>query len=147
MCKLLCNLKAVLYRTQFQNLGLFTQEEALSHVDYVRFLLKHYVRQWLQSPSVPDAPLNDLTLYRDLLAVKPSSPMHQFAEPMLCKLDGQLWYLSEELVPLVLFSDKLTNAEKAKCARNMKNYHETGGKVLQGRSKITTQILKKSSKI
>ena len=67
-------MKAVLYRTQFQNLGLFTQEEALSHVDYVRFLLKHYVRQWLQSPSVADAPLNDLTLYRDHLAVKPSWP-------------------------------------------------------------------------
>ena len=147
MCKLICEMKAVLYRSQFQDLGLFTAEEAESHVEYVRFLLKHYVRQWLESPSVADAPFNDLSLFYDLQAVKPSSPLHQFAEPMLHKLDCHLWYLSEELVPLVLFSDKLTEAQKVKCARAMRMHHKPGGESLRGGGKLTTPILQKSTKI
>ena len=43
---------------------------------------------------------------------------------------------------LVFFSDKLTEAEKAKCARVMRKYYEPGGKALEGSGKLTTPVLK-----
>ena len=47
----------------------------------------------------------------------------------------------------MLFSDKLTESQKAKCARVMRKHHKPGGESLQGRGKLTTPILQKSTKI
>ena len=105
------------------------------------------MRQWLECPSTADAPYNDLTLYQQLLAVKPSSPHYQFAKPMLDKLNDHLWACSEEHALVALFSTKLSDAEKKKCAMAMIKCHKAGAKALQGKGKLTTPLLKRGTKI
>ena len=147
MAKVINDMKLVLYRSQFVARGLITEQEAEEHVGYVRFLLRYYVRQWLQCPSVEDAALNDLRLYQDLKRIKPDSPYMKYAAPMLRKLNLHLWYLSEEHAATSLFSNKLSLSEKSLIARAMRKYHSNNDCTTTPDGKLITPIISASTKL
>lgn len=74
------------------------------------FTLTLYVKAWFSAPCACDAPYNDLCLLQQLevyLAVD-----GQVANVALSKLRSHLWYLSEDLILLALFSKKVHSSEK-----------------------------------
>ena len=81
---------------------------------FAMFLLYVYIPWWFQCSSAISAPFSDLMLVKTL---------HQFkqidatvASSALKKLQLHLWYLTEEMVSLSLFDDRVTDTEKAKIA-------------------------------
>ena len=60
--------------------------------------------------SAADAPWNDLQLYQDLLRYEGVSTMISKSEVRALKL--HLWYLTEEMVPLALFSSKVPTEQR-----------------------------------
>ena len=81
------------------------------------FYSVYYARAWLTSMFAADAPLQDLTCIKNLEKVcndkgKWPELFQRIARAAFEKLILHTWYLSERLVPLVLFSDKLDNSDK-----------------------------------
>ena len=82
-----------------------------------------YILPWLNAPSAPDASFNDLQFFKDI---------HLFGETINKKLavrvheifQNQFWYLTEELVPFSLFSNKISNEEKKIIANQIVKYHK-----------------------
>ena len=62
------------------------------------------------------APLNDLLFMRDL---KLGIPSQRVADEALKAFKRHLWYISEELVVLSLFDDRIASSEKAAMVANM----------------------------
>ena len=69
---------------------------------------------------------------------------YELAFAMREKLNLHLWYLSEELVFLCLFSKLLSDAEKNLCAKAMKRYHLKKDLSLNPSGKLTTPVLSKT---
>jgi hypothetical protein len=59
-----------------------------------------YTKSWISAPSVADAPVNDLNLYKDLITYKTINS--EISEAALNKFAGHLCYLSPELVPSII---------------------------------------------
>ena len=78
-----------------------------------------------------DAPVNDLILAESLRKM-PSHLLKSYplfknmGEAMKTRLEEHLWYLSEELVVMSLFSEKLDEPQKNRCRKEMlRHYKET----------------------
>lgn len=145
MAKVICELKIALYSTQLIALGMITANEAQVHRRLASFLLQYYVRQWLQCTDGTNAAPNDLALYKDLL--KANKEHVTYANAMLNRLDAHLWFLSEELVVLCLFSTNLTDHVKRQCAKQMLQYW---GRMEEGytrRGKLITPELRERTQL
>ncbi len=64
-----------------------------------------------------DAPSNDLNLYKALLQYREVD--RELADSALETLSRHRWYLAEHVVPFALFSDNVTDEEKAKIAEKL----------------------------
>ena len=67
-----------------------------------------YCKWWIRCPLPASAPLNDL----DLLVSIANYPDKIVAEAAMKAVKRHLWYLTEEMVPLALFSPDLSNKKK-----------------------------------
>ena len=67
----------------------------------------------------PDAPVNDLNLCKQIKQY--SSVNKVVSKSALKKFENHLWYLGSELLPLSLFSSKITSEEKGLIADAMVN--------------------------
>lgn len=67
---------------------------------FVQFIAIVYIPWWITCPVAADAPVNDLKLLTAILEY----PNKVVSTSALNALKRHLWYLSEELVPLALFS-------------------------------------------
>ena len=130
MAKILCEFKIVLFSSQLINLGLITEDEAFSHKQLTLFLILYYVKPWMTATLSIDAPVNDIWLANTLKKI-PSHLLSKYplfksmGDSMKSKLEDHLWYLSEELVVLSLFSKKMDDAQKNRCRKAMlKHYTE-----------------------
>ena len=91
-----------------------------------------------------DAPNNGLELINSLSKLPSHLVKNQplfkcMGNAMLAKLEDHLWYLSEELVVLSLFSDKLDDAMKNKCRKVMlKAFKEEIGQI---KGKLVTPVI------
>ena len=135
MAKILCEFKIVMFSSQLIELELITNEDASLHQQLVLFLIFYYVKPWMTATQSRNAPVNDLELVNTLKKIpchllKNHSLFKSMGDAMFSKLEDHLWYLSEELVVLSLFSDKLDEVQKDKCRKAMlKHYTEDLGVV------------------
>ena len=116
------------------------------------FLCLHYVEAWITSPLAFDAPKNDLLYYKSLTANielmkqnqnKYPKGFQQLFEAMKTKLENHLWYLSESLVVLGLFSDKVSVYDKQAMAKVMlknKNDSSASTEMLMPTMKPSTHL-------
>ena len=106
MAKEIYCLKIYLFRELFK---LMAQElKALRRI--CLFTVTIYMKAWFTAPSSSDAPYNDLCLLQTLESF--GKVDSQVADIALKKMRGHLWYLSEDLIGLALFSDCVWNSEK-----------------------------------
>ena len=105
MAKGIYCLKIYLFREQFK---LAHELQALRRI--CLFTATIYVKAWFTAPNSSDAPHNDLCLLQTLECF--GLVDKQVAEIALEKMKRHLWYLSEDLIGLALFSDFVWNSEK-----------------------------------
>jgi hypothetical protein len=106
MAKGIYCLKMYLFREQLQ----LTSHELQALRRICLFTITIYVKAWISAPSSADAPYNDLCLLQTLESF--ASVDRQVADIALKKMKGHLWYLSEDLIGLALFSDHVWDNEK-----------------------------------
>lgn len=79
-----------------------------------------YIRYWNRSSILFDAPPNDLKFLQDIQRYR--SIDESVADIATAALNRHLYYMSEELVPLSLFSEKLQIAEKNEIREKLINF-------------------------
>ena len=147
MAKILCEFKIVLFSTQLIKLGLITGDKASSHKQLTLFLILYYVKPWMTATLASDAPVNDLILANSLRKM-PSHLLRSYplfenmGDAMKTRLEEHLWYLSEELVVMSLFSDKLDEQQKNKCRKAMLSHYRENLDPVTG--KLITPLLSNS---
>jgi len=88
-------------------------EETFEHLRRINvFLNLFYVPLWMRASSGADAPYYDLQLFHDMIAYREVDK--EIAEEVLRKLANHCWYLTEEVVPFVLFSNNPAVTEEIK---------------------------------
>ena len=100
----------------------FLMEDELFHMLHrlAIFLTLYYIPHWLTTSIGVDAPVNDLLFFKNLLKLK--SIDLQIAMAALSALIRHMWYLTEEFVPICLFSSKVCDQEKAQIAKQIVKY-------------------------
>ena len=113
MAKAIYCLKIWLFRNQFT----LTRTEVNGIKSLNSWLVRYYVKSWFLSRCPISAPAHDLKWLKELDALK----FHQadISKVSLKKLSGHLWYLSEELVALAFFDDKVSNETKRKMVQGL----------------------------
>lgn len=81
---------------------------------FCMFVALIYAKHWNRSPIAVDAPFNDLKLMKELHAYGRIDA--EIARVALGVHKRHLWYLSDELVVLSLFSDKVSTDDKSTMA-------------------------------
>ena len=82
-----------------------------------QYAVKFYVPQFLLASLGRDAPSNDLNLFKSLLQYREVD--RELADSALDTLSRHRWYLAEHVIPFALFSDNVTDEEKAKIAERL----------------------------
>lgn len=109
MAKLLYAMKMVLLSKQIpKELGVFAAGQLSKLQRFVRFILLVYVPWWITCTHPADAPVNDLQLLRSIQSYNDEV----ISTSALKAFRNHLWYLTEELVPLSLFSKLVTTEDK-----------------------------------
>jgi len=106
MAKGIYCLKIYLFREQFK----LTQQELRSLRRICLFTITIYVKAWFTAASSCDAPYNDLCMLQSLELY--ADVDREVANIAVKKMRGHLWYLSEDLIALALFSDNVWDSEK-----------------------------------
>lgn len=113
MAKLLYSIKITLLENNIAQLpqGTVTTKHQLPKIrDFVIFATIIYSSWWITCSHTADAPWNDLDLYKRLLAY--DSVNSSVSQSAIKALKRHLWYLTEEMIPLALFSGIVPNTEK-----------------------------------
>ena len=117
MAKLLYSIKITLLENNIAQLpqGTVTTKHQLPKIrDFVTFATIIYSSWWITCSHTADAPWNDLDLYKRLLAY--DSVNSSVSQSAIKALKRHLWYLTEEMIPLALFSEIVPNTEKQSIA-------------------------------
>ena len=134
MAKLIYCIKICLFYAQLAESEVFSEKLLQEVRSLVIFLVLYHIKPWFTCSSAVDAPFNDLqlhkTLQEDLIVFEKSKDQYpplffDVAQAYLHKFDNHLWYLSERLSVLSLFSSKVTVSEKKSIAQRLLKYKET----------------------
>ncbi|GBM85416.1 hypothetical protein AVEN_114591-1 [Araneus ventricosus] len=82
-----------------------------------KFNALFYVKNWLSSSIVADAPYNDFKLWHDLKKYCRHDP--QVSNAAMKAMERHLWYLTEECAVFSLFSNRLSSSERQLIARTL----------------------------
>lgn len=127
MAKLIYAIKIYLFRNQSHVFHL-TKKELCQLQRFVQFGALLYTRAWVEAPLAAEAPAGDLEFWSNLEAYK--SIDREIATATMKVLEHHLWYLSDELVGLALFSDRVPATEKVKIVEGMSR--EPGVRCVRG---------------
>jgi hypothetical protein len=106
MSKAIYSLKIWLFRSQFR----LTVSEVEALKNFTVFIVMVYIQAWFSCPSPITAARTDLQLLKTL-----QTYFHpEISAAALSKFSNHLWYLSENLVLLCIFDDKL-DLESKRC--------------------------------
>ena len=106
MAKALYAMKIYMFHHQFH----VTDRELRSIRRFATFVALVYMEHWFRSPNSTSAPHNDLILMKKLRKYREiDSEVAKCAEKAMA---GHLWYLSEHLVSLALFSSEVASETK-----------------------------------
>lgn len=106
MARAIYALKTYLFREHMD----LDSEFVVSLERFCIFVALIYTKHWNRCTNPVDAPYNDLKLMKELDAYKEID--REIADVAARAHKRHLWYLSDELVVLTLFSDKVSNYDK-----------------------------------
>ena len=120
MSKAIYILKLALLAHQLNQSQLSWQKKQKIHL-LALWVVFCYMESWFRSPSLEDAAYNDLQLLSSLLSFNkvPGKLSKKITAKTVEILRRHTWYFAEELIPIVLFSDKVGDAEKQKIAEKI----------------------------
>ena len=156
MAKALYTIKIALYRNQLQQT--FSEEKLLEITSLALFLALFYTKAWLTCTNTSDSPINDLKLLKNFIKIEEMTKERRviwraefpsFVVGARKKFENHLWYLSERLVPLSLFSNNLHVAEKQQLRKTMIKFENATPSAKQEMlqcSSFGTKKLRKNSK-
>lgn len=104
MSKVIYAIKVWIFRGQFR----LTSREERSLKRIGLFSVRYYTKAWTEASTSVKAPLNDLQLLQSLSSYKDKD----VAKAAASKLRKHIWYLSEELVAMAMFDDRLSTTTK-----------------------------------
>ena len=121
MAKVIYSIKIALFRTQLVK---YLEGDLNNKItDLALFHCIVYAKSWFSALSPFNAAINDVSLLKSLVDLRDdatASPIiRSFGEATLGKLDLHLWYSSERLVALALFSGHLPETEKTAMAKSL----------------------------
>ena len=106
-------LKMILLQSQLEIDG----ETLMRLQQFADFVACYYAPNWFRCPLPADASSLDLKFLKRLLVLgKSEGSMQNIAKVVVDTMRRHLWYLTEELVPFALCSDKLHKEEKQRFA-------------------------------
>ena len=123
MAKLLYSFKIVLLKDRILDLpkgSVFTAQQYEKLERFVFGAAFFYVPWWLSAGVAAESPVNDLNYIKSVHSYSLIDP--QLSESALRAFKNHLWYLTEELILLALFSSSLSSAEKEELVKELKNY-------------------------
>lgn len=112
MAKAIYTMKIFIFRHQFR----LTQREDEAIRKLVTFLLRIYIKNWISAPKAAWAPMNDLKLCQELSTYDDVD----IKSACTSKIASHLWYLSEDLIGLSIFDERVSETEKEAIVRRMK---------------------------
>ena len=92
--------------------AVFAVQQQKKIQQFVQFVVFCYIPWWITAPIPSRAPENDVMLIESLQQYRTIDSI--CADAAIKSLDSHTWYLTEELVPLALFSSNVNNAMKNK---------------------------------
>lgn len=92
------------------------EEKAIREISL--FTVVVYIKYWFEAGLAARAPTNDLQLLKDLVEYETFNP--NLSRKASKKILGHLWYLSEELVALAFFDDKVPIETKREMVNALK---------------------------
>lgn len=136
MAKLIYAIKIHLFREED---GFKTTQKEKSQLErFVNFGVLVYVKYWFEAPMATNAAWADLSLWKDMTNYEVIDP--QISEVVKNAIKSHLWYLSDELVGLSLFSEKVSNEAKVEIVKKMER-EPTDRKVRGDSSLLTDQAV------
>ncbi len=121
MAKLIYSIKILLFSEKIRleiGSGVIISKTQLAKLHkFVKFAVYVYVPWWLTCPVASAAPLNDLKLISNIIEYRKVNKC--CADGALDAMSRHLWYLTEELVPLVLFSNQVNVSTKRGIAEKL----------------------------
>ena len=129
MSKILYSMKIVLLNRQIKELPkgkilAVSQHNKLKK--FVQFVVYCYIPWWLTAPVSSGAPGNDVKLINTLLEYQQTDPT--VATAALKAFSNHMWYLTEELVPLSLFSSSTSDETKQLLVDEIKKHSESSSR-------------------
>ena len=115
MQPMIYGLKMFLFSQQLQ----ISQAELKKLQRFAIFVCMFYIQHWFNAPIAVNAPKADLNLFHDMIQFKKIDA--KIADAVLLKFKGHTWYLNQEYSPLSLFSNIVSDEEKATIARKLVN--------------------------
>ena len=98
--------------------GLIFDEKTLENLwRWGQYAVQCYVPQFLLASLGRDAPINDLNLFKATLQYREVD--QEVADSALETLGRHKWYLTEHVVPFALFSDNVSEEEKAQMSEKL----------------------------
>ena len=104
----------------------------------------YYAPQWLTSSKGVDAPVNDLLFWKNCMKFKMEDK--EIAAVAIRAQERHMWYTTEELAPLCIFSNMISDAEKSQIAKQILKHkckydpEATMGQPIFPTVKMTTQL-------
>ena len=114
MAPVIYTLKMFLFRHHIDK----TESEKKDLERFVKFIVFVYIEHWILCGFASDVTIMDLKLFKDMISWQDYDK--SLASAVLKKMERHTWYLNQEFVPLALFSNLITDRQKAKLA-NMLN--------------------------
>jgi hypothetical protein len=117
MAKLIYSIKICLLEQQINELprGTITVQQQVAKVrDFANFTTLIYSSWWMTCNSAADAPWNDLNFFRALLRYEAIHPV--ISASAIRAFKNHQWYLTAEMVPLALFSNKVPKEDRRSLA-------------------------------
>ena len=113
MAKIVYGLKIFLFRDALKLPG----DEKNKFERFIIFICLYYVKHWITAPVASDAPLNDLTLFKDMLDYEQYDS--DVSAAVIEKLRLHTWFLNQEFTPLNLFSSRVDDEVKSKIVEKL----------------------------
>ena len=121
MAKLLYTIKMVLLASKINEElpkgAVFAKNQLPKLIRFVKFAIFCYVPWWSTAPVSSSAPYNDLLLLKTFENYRNIDKIS--ADAAIKAISNHLWYLTEELVPLALFSSSVSDSTKAKMVEKL----------------------------
>jgi len=119
MAKIIYSVKLFLLKdvihAQLPRGRIFASGQIVKLQHFVDFVVYVYVEWWCSACQSQDAPLNDLDLFRNIMIYSDDV----ISESAIKSLSRHTWYLTDELVLLSLFSDRLPSNEKTDIVKKL----------------------------